>query len=134
MRKSVRVVAWAVYQSSAHGEPGPNVVCTQAEWEAALREQPGACRLIKDGITNEGEAERLARGASGEIKPRPPHRKAVRGLPAALPVLALLTDEGQIGEVPAGDGPVILPFSDVPEAALKLSAFDETPGELKEPA
>src|SRR4051794_818022 len=101
MRKSVQVRSWAVYQATVQGQPGPNVVCTQGEWEAAELAQPGVHRLIRGGITNEGEAERLARGASGETKPRPPHKKAVRGLPAAGPELALVTDDTPDDEVPA---------------------------------
>ncbi len=105
MRKSVRVASWAVYQASVQGQPGPNVVCTQAEWEALLREQPGSCRLIRDGIANEGEAERLARGASGEARKRVTHKKAVAVAPAST-------------EEVVAEGPVILPFSAGPGLAL----------------
>jgi hypothetical protein len=32
--------------------------------------KPGFYTLIRDGIENEGEAEQLARGTSGECRPR----------------------------------------------------------------
>ena len=38
-----------------------NAVCRQSEWEAMERAQPGYHTLVQAGITNEGEAERLAR-------------------------------------------------------------------------
>jgi hypothetical protein len=60
-----------VYQAAVKGmEKGPNAICDQAEWEALEAAAPGQNRLIRDGISNEAEAERLARGASGDIKPR----------------------------------------------------------------
>jgi hypothetical protein len=65
MRKSAQVGPWAVYQMTVQGQPGPNVVCFQQEWDAVEEGDPGLHRLIKGGISNEGEAERLARGESG---------------------------------------------------------------------
>jgi hypothetical protein len=132
MRKSVRVASWAVYQATVLGQPGPNVVCTQAEWEAVEKGQPGAHLLIREGITNEGEAERLARGASGETKPRVSHKKAVRGLPAAGPDLVLVTDGAEEDEGTAEEGPVILPFPDAPEIVKDLAASDGPPEERVE--
>jgi hypothetical protein len=43
-------------------------VCEQSEWEAMELAQPGYRTLIQAGIANEAEAERLARGTSGDAK------------------------------------------------------------------
>ena len=62
---------WVVYQKLIHGKPtGLNAVCRQAEWDEMERLQPGVHTLVQAGITNEGEAERLARGPEPE-KARP---------------------------------------------------------------
>jgi hypothetical protein len=64
------VNSWVAYQSAVKGQPtGPNAVCEQHEWEAIERANPGHNRLIESGIPSEGEAERIARGTSGD-KPR----------------------------------------------------------------
>jgi hypothetical protein len=66
-----RAAVWVVYQATVKGmERGPNAVCDQAEWDALEAAAPGANRLIRGGITNEAEAERLARGNSGDFFPR----------------------------------------------------------------
>ncbi|OWK38500.1 hypothetical protein FRUB_07620 [Fimbriiglobus ruber] len=60
-----------IYQTVIRGEVvGTNSVCEQGEWEAMELARPGVNRLVQSGITNEGEAERLARGTSGDTKPR----------------------------------------------------------------
>jgi hypothetical protein len=60
-----------VYQAAVKGmEKGPNAICDQAEWDALEAAAPGVHRLIRGGITNEAEAERLARGTSGDFVPR----------------------------------------------------------------
>ncbi len=57
-----KVMSWVVYQMTIHGKPSQlNAVCEEAEWHAMELAQPGHHRLIRAGITNEGEAERLAR-------------------------------------------------------------------------
>lgn len=62
---------WVVYQAAVRGQAtGPNAVCGQDEWDEMERAHPGQNRLIKSGITSEGEAERLARGTSGDPIPR----------------------------------------------------------------
>ena len=66
MRKSAQAGPWAVYQMTVQGKPGPKVVCFQQEWDAVEEGDPSLHRLIKGGISNEGEAEQLARGASGD--------------------------------------------------------------------
>jgi hypothetical protein len=59
-------ILWAVYQMTIHGKAsGMSAVCEQGEWEAMERDRPGYHTLIRGGIANEGEAERLARSSSG---------------------------------------------------------------------
>lgn len=66
-----KVESWVVYKMTLHGKPvGVNAVCEQAEWDAMELSRPGYHQLIQSGITNEGEAERLAR--SGQSGPSPP--------------------------------------------------------------
>ena len=60
---------WVVYEmGAAEKHQGINVVCEQGEWHALELAQPGKHKLIRAGITNEGEAERLARGTSGDSR------------------------------------------------------------------
>jgi hypothetical protein len=74
MRTTEKVESWVVYLMTVHGKlPGMNAVCEQSEWESMELAKPGYHTLIKDGITSEGEAERLARGTSGD---RPAKNKA----------------------------------------------------------
>jgi hypothetical protein len=62
---------WVVYSMPLKGCAEPmRAVCEQREWEAMDRAKPGFYTLIRSGIGNEGEAERLARGTSGEVRPR----------------------------------------------------------------
>jgi hypothetical protein len=69
MRKVEEVVSWVVYRMTLHGKPdGMNAVCEQGEWDAMELAQPGQHTLIQGGITNEGEAERLARGTAGNAR------------------------------------------------------------------
>ena len=68
---------WAVYEIGATGKnQGINVVCEQGEWDALELAQPGKHKLIRTGITNEGEAERLARGTSGDSRNSTHKKKA----------------------------------------------------------
>jgi hypothetical protein len=69
--RTMRTSVWVVYQAAVKGmEQGPNAVCGQVEWDAMEAAAPGVNRLIRDGITNEAEAELLARGTSGDFVPR----------------------------------------------------------------
>jgi len=95
----VQVALWAVYQMTVQGQPGPNVVCFQHEWDAVENATPGRHRLIKGGILHEGEAERLARGTSGADKVRM-SRKPVVGLLNAKP--ALLVECGRQADMEEG--------------------------------
>lgn len=81
MRKIDQCMSWVVYRMTIHGKPsGQNAVCEQGEWEAMERVQPGYHTLLLTGITNEGEAERLARsmpvdgGTSKPVEWKPPTR------------------------------------------------------------
>lgn len=74
-----KVEWWVVYQMAVKGsEVGVNAVCTQAEWDAMELARPGHYTLIRDRIANEGDAERLARGTSGDtVRKTPPLRPPV---------------------------------------------------------
>jgi hypothetical protein len=75
MRKSEEAVAWVVYKMIVDKKPeGMNAVCEQGEWDAMELAQPGHYKLVRAGITNEAEAERLARGTSGDAKHHLPRR------------------------------------------------------------
>jgi hypothetical protein len=63
--------SWVVYRTPVKGiSAGVRGICEQAEWDEMERAKPGVNTLILAGIGNEGEAERLARGASGQARPR----------------------------------------------------------------
>ncbi len=85
-----KLVSWVVYQAMAHGNAvGGKVVCEQAEWDALERAQPGVHTLIRAGITNEGEAEHLARAGTDGAKPagwNRKHLKPTETVPIAPPV------------------------------------------------
>jgi hypothetical protein len=69
MRKVEEVVSWVVYRMALRGKPdGITAVCEQGEWDAMELTQPGQHTLVRGGITNEGEAERLARGTAGDAR------------------------------------------------------------------
>ena len=73
MRETENVGLWVVYRVPAHGrQGGMSALCTQREWEAMERATPGHYALVRAGITNEGEAERLARATPAEPPSYPP--------------------------------------------------------------
>ena len=75
MPKSHEAVLWVVYTMDRLGKtPGVNVVCEQTEWDAVELAHPGRHVLVRSGITSVAEAERLARGTSGDPTPRIPRR------------------------------------------------------------
>ena len=75
MPKSRRAVSWVVYRSNLDGKTaGVNAVCEQAEWDAMERAKPGQHVLVRSGIASEAEAERLARGTSGDARVHLPRR------------------------------------------------------------
>jgi hypothetical protein len=76
MRK-VEDVSWVVYRMTLHKNPdGMIAVCEQSEWDEMERNRPGYHTLIRGGIINECDAERLARDESGtaDVKIRLPAR------------------------------------------------------------
>ena len=75
MRTTKQCVSWVVYKMTVSKVPeGLNAVCEQSEWDAMELAQPGYHKLIRAGIASEPEAELLARGTSGDPKPRQPQR------------------------------------------------------------
>ena len=62
--------SWVVYLMSGKNLDGMRAVCQQSEWDAMKIAKPGGHQLIQDGIASEVEAELLARGTSGDPKPR----------------------------------------------------------------
>ena len=71
MDNAEQPVSWVVYSTTLYGKADPlNCVCEQGEWDAMVLSQPGRHTLVREGITTESEAEKLARGTSGDTKPR----------------------------------------------------------------
>jgi hypothetical protein len=71
MRKTQQNLLWVVYKMTVVGKyTGMNAVCEQSEWDAMELARPGYHTLVKSGIADEAEAERLARGTSGDAIPR----------------------------------------------------------------
>ncbi len=69
MRKINRAEFWVVYRRTMTVNKksfDTNAVCEQSEWEAMELAEPGVHTLIRGGIPTEEEAERLARGTSGD--------------------------------------------------------------------
>lgn len=84
---------WVVYSMPLKNCAEPmRAVCEQREWEAMDQAKPGFYTLIQSGISNEGEAERLARGKSGEVPPRNPKREP-RRWPGETPAAVAASDE-----------------------------------------
>jgi hypothetical protein len=68
---------WVVYSICVDGNPdAARGVCREDEWEAVQLARPGLYSLVLAGVRSEPEAERLARRAAGESRPRP--TKALR--------------------------------------------------------
>ncbi len=66
MSKPEKVMSWVVYRMTLSNKTAVSAVCEQDEWDSIERERPGYHTLVQAGITNEGEAERLARGTAGD--------------------------------------------------------------------
>ncbi len=68
-------VSWVVYRMTLKGQPsGMNAVCEQGEWDDMEQDRPGYHTLVRAGIENECEAEKLARGALGTRSHGEPRR------------------------------------------------------------
>ena len=70
MRETEKVEAWVVYEAVQGNDIGRKSLCRQSEWEALESRHPGHNKLIQGGIASETEAEKLARGTSGDAKKR----------------------------------------------------------------
>ena len=76
---------WVVYHMTLPGNAvGGNVMCSQQEWDRIEKARPGYHTLLYSGIKTEQEAERLARGAAGDTKPRG-DKKKTEGKPPDTP-------------------------------------------------
>jgi hypothetical protein len=127
MRKSVQFAMWAVYQMTFQGQPGPKVVCLQTEWDVIEKATPGLHRLIRGGILNEGEAERLARGTSGDDPVRVSRKKPIAEVLDPEPDF-IVESAGERGQ--EDTGPLLLPFPVLAKEARQVDAADEPPGKL----
>ena len=67
METTLNEAGWVLYRMTIHGRPAQvNAVCRQAEWDEMEARRPGYHTLVRSGIASEAEAERLARGTSGD--------------------------------------------------------------------
>lgn len=70
MRELPKVEKWAVYETLSGPTVGRRTVCSASEWKSIQTREPGRHKIIREAITDESEAEKLARGTSGDIKSR----------------------------------------------------------------
>lgn len=69
------VASWVVYQMAIGSKAeGMRAVCLQSEWDDMERARPGYHTLLRSGIANEGQAERIAREL---VAVRPPAQAEV---------------------------------------------------------
>src|SRR5262245_2511298 len=67
---NVMTMTWVVFRRPMDGDPDGLVgVVPGAEWEALNEAHPGRLTLVRAGIENEGEAERLAREETRGLLP-----------------------------------------------------------------
>jgi hypothetical protein len=71
MKEQKQSGPWVVYKMHFAGETGPNAVCEQSDWDLMEASSPGYNKLLREGIANEGEAERVARELPGGTAERP---------------------------------------------------------------
>lgn len=62
--------SWVVYLMTMQKTEGMRAVCEQSEWDRMEQAKPGYHTLIQRDIPSEREAELLARGTSGDARPR----------------------------------------------------------------
>ena len=67
---SETIETWVVYLLTGKKTNGMKAVCEKSEWDAMEKAKPGQHHLIQGGFASESEAELLARGVSGDSKPR----------------------------------------------------------------
>ncbi len=67
MRREQTFSSWVVYRKNVKGKTvAGNAVCGREEWDAMELARPGLHTLVQADIATEKEAERLARGTSGD--------------------------------------------------------------------
>lgn len=81
MKITEQVAPWVVYRMTVHNKPSVNAMCTQSEWDEMEQARPGYHTLIRGGIASEAEAEKLARGTSGDPKSRQGAQRAQASTP-----------------------------------------------------
>jgi hypothetical protein len=92
MHQSKEAVAWVVYRVMTARNAGTRI-CEQGEWDLMKQLAPGHYSLVRAGITNEAEAESLARALSGFVSPTLAHGvKRGRGALIKEPMLSRLPD------------------------------------------
>ena len=77
MRKIEQPQQWVVYERVEGDQSGMRLVCHQSEWELVETRHPGLNKLVRNGIDSETEAEKLARGTSGDAKDRGKKRQSI---------------------------------------------------------
>ena len=83
--RTQRFELWVVYRMAIKGSAeGVNAVCTESEWAEMEAAKPGQHTLLRSGIRSEADAERLARGTSGDTLPRGVTRPAGPAAVAAI--------------------------------------------------
>jgi hypothetical protein len=71
MRQSNKATSWVVYETPATARMSTmKVVCEQDEWDRLMLDKP-EFTLVRAGITNEGEAEQLARDGTAGLREAP---------------------------------------------------------------
>ena len=71
MRESNEATSWVVYETPASARMSTmKVVCEQREWNRLTLDKP-ELTLVRSGITNEGEAEQLARDGTAGLREAP---------------------------------------------------------------
>ena len=70
MRHSKEAPKWVVYETMLGPNAGRKCVCTAGDWSVLTASKPGENRLIMEGIANENDADKMARGTSGDKPPR----------------------------------------------------------------
>lgn len=69
VRRRQKPVTWVVYRRATthkRKRSESNAVCEQSEWDAMERAEPGVRALVRAGFEHEADAERHARGTSGD--------------------------------------------------------------------
>ena len=71
MRQSTEATSWVVYETPETKRMSTmKVVCEQDEWDRLTLDKP-EFTLVRSGITNEGEAEQLARDGTAGLQNAP---------------------------------------------------------------